>query len=84
MFKVSFLRFFIGCHYIIAQANSELDSKGNDIYMTRYQTADFLSVDISTVHNWTKKGLLKSYGIGYRRYYNKKEIIDYLLEHQLS
>ncbi|PWE00997.1 helix-turn-helix domain-containing protein [Marinilabilia rubra] len=43
-------------------------------YLTRHETAKLLKVDLSTVHNWTKKGILKRYGIGNRVYYKFSEI----------
>ena len=43
-------------------------------YLTRAQVAELLSIDISTVHNYTKRGLLKSYGIGRRVYYLRSEV----------
>ena len=43
-------------------------------YLTRRQVAEMLSIDLSTLHHWTKKGKLTSYGIGNRVYYKKSEI----------
>ena len=43
-------------------------------YMTRDEVKNLLKVDISTVHNWTKSGKLKSYGIGNRIYYKRDEV----------
>lgn len=43
-------------------------------YLTRQETADLLKVDLSTIHNYTKKSKLKAYGIGHRVYYKRKEI----------
>lgn len=43
-------------------------------YMTRQQVAEMLDVDLSTVHNWTKKGTLTSYGINGRVYYIRSEV----------
>ena len=43
-------------------------------YLTRNEVKKLLKVDLSTVHNWTKKGKLKSYGIGHRVYYKRTEI----------
>lgn len=43
-------------------------------YMTRNEVKDMLHVDLSTVHNWTKKGKLKAYGIGNRIYYKRDEV----------
>ncbi len=48
--------------------------------MTRNQVADFFHIDLSTVHNWTKRGLLKSVGIGNRVYYKRKEIEESLVK----
>ena len=48
--------------------------------MSRQEVADYLKIDISTVHNWTRKGRLISYGIGYRVYYRRSEIESSLLK----
>lgn len=47
--------------------------------MTRQEVADYFQIDISTVYNWTKKGTLISYGIGYRVYYKRSEIESSLI-----
>ncbi|WP_271393565.1 helix-turn-helix domain-containing protein [Aequorivita sinensis] len=65
-------------HYI-----DQLNTNQNDVFLTRAETAEYLKVDPSTLWNWTNKGKLKSYGIGNRRYYNKKEIIDLLRKNEL-
>ena len=51
-------------------------------YMTRQEVADFLKVDISTVHNYTKRGLLKSYGIERRVLYKRDEVEQAVVELQ--
>lgn len=43
-------------------------------YLTRSEVAELLKIDLSTVHNWTRKGRLTSYGIGSRIYYKRKEV----------
>jgi len=43
-------------------------------YLTRNQVKEMLDVDLSTIHNWTKRGKLKAYGIGNRVYYKRSEI----------
>ena len=43
-------------------------------FITRSETRDVLKVDLSTLHNWTKKGKLKAYGIGNRVYYRRDEV----------
>lgn len=62
----------------------ELNTNQNDIFLTRTETAEYLKVDLSTHWNWTNKGKLTSYGLGNRRYYNKKEIIDLLRRNELQ
>lgn len=43
-------------------------------FMTRNEVRDLLQVDISTVHNLTKRGKLKAYGLGGRVYYKRAEV----------
>lgn len=42
--------------------------------LTRKEAAEMLKVNLSTIHNHTKKGKLKAYGLGYRVYYKRSEI----------
>ena len=42
--------------------------------LTRQQVAEMLSINLSTLHYWTKQGKLTSYGIGNRVYYKRSEI----------
>lgn len=50
-----------------------------DDLLTRKEVADLLKIDLSTIHNWTKKGRLKSYGIGNRVYFRRKDIDEALI-----
>lgn len=43
-------------------------------YLTRAELAKILKCDLSTIHNWTKKGKLKPYAIGNRVYYKRSEV----------
>lgn len=43
-------------------------------YLTRAEVKDLLKIDLSTIHNWSKKGKLQAYGIGGRVYYKRSEI----------
>ena len=43
-------------------------------YLTRNEVAEMLRCDLSTIHNWTKKGKLIPYGIGNRVYYKRSEV----------
>lgn len=63
----------------IADLRKDYQPKKPNEYLTRYEVAEMFSVDISTVHNWTKKGKLKSYGIGARVYYKRVEVEEALI-----
>ena len=46
----------------------------------RNETAEMLKINVSTLHNWVKKGKLKSYGIEGRVYFKRSEIEQALVE----
>lgn len=48
-------------------------------YLTRKETAKLLKVDISTLHNWHKQGILIPKQIGRRVYYLLSDIKDAML-----
>lgn len=48
-------------------------------YLTRSEVAKMLKCDLSTLHNWVKKGKLIPYGIGNRVYFKRSEIEAVLL-----
>ena len=52
----------------------EFQPKQPTEYLTRKDVKELLKVDLSTVHNWTKKGKLKAYGIAGRIYYKRHEV----------
>jgi|TARA_B110000914_G_C15240396_1_gene343843 predicted DNA-binding transcriptional regulator AlpA len=55
-----------------------LQTQNSDELLTREQTCKFLQIDSSTLWAWTKKGKVKAYGIGNRRYYKKAELLESL------
>lgn len=66
---------------IISGINTKLEElkkgfspKSPTEYLTRKQVAEMFKIDISSVHNWTKKGIIISYQIGGRVYYKRSEI----------
>lgn len=66
---------------LYSRLKSELDTLKKDFqakepteFLTRNEVRDWLKVDLSTVHNWTKKGKLKAYGLGNRVYYRRSEV----------
>ena len=58
----------------IADIKQNFQPKVPTEYISRSLVAKMLDCDLSTVHNWTKKGHLQAYGIGGRVYYKKNEI----------
>jgi DNA-binding transcriptional regulator YiaG len=48
-------------------------------YLTRKETAELLKVDISTLHNWNKQGILKPKQIGRRIFYALADIEEAML-----
>ncbi len=72
---------------IIDGVNSKLEDlkknfqpKESEELLTRSDVAELFKIDLSSVHNWTKKGKLKSYGVsGSSRIYYKRSEINQLL-----
>jgi excisionase family DNA binding protein len=58
----------------IDSLRSEFQPKQPTEYLTRSEVRDLLQVNLSTVHNLTKRGKLKAYGIGGRVYYKRSEV----------
>lgn len=56
------------------ELKSSFEPKSAPEYITRQELANQLKCDLSTIHNWTKKGKLKAYGIGNRVYYKRSEV----------
>ena len=58
----------------IDKLKKEFQPKIPTEYLTRNEVKELLSVDLSTIHNWQKKGKLRAYGIGARVYYKRHEV----------
>ncbi len=63
----------------IDNLKSEFHLKNPEEYLTRTYVKKLLEVDMSTIHNWTKSGKLKAYGIGNRIYYKRTEVEQALI-----
>jgi len=48
-------------------------------YLTRKEVAQLFKVDLSTIHNWCKRGKLRPYGIGKRVYFLKSDVQNALV-----
>ncbi|WP_298266056.1 helix-turn-helix domain-containing protein [uncultured Lutibacter sp.] len=63
----------------VAELHKELQSKKfTEELLTRDAACKFLKIDSSTLWSWTKKGKVKAYGIGARRYYKRSELLECL------
>ena len=49
-----------------------------DRLLTREETAELLTISLTTLNNWTKDKKLKAYGIKNRVYYKKSEVLSAL------
>ena len=49
-------------------------------YLSRNDVSNMLGINLSSVHNWTKKGLLRAYQISGRVYYKRSEIEESIVE----
>ena len=63
----------------IDKLQEQFQPKEPEELMTRNEVRNFFKVDLSTVHNWTKKGKLISYGLGHRIYYKRSEVEQAIL-----
>lgn len=64
----------------LEQLKKDFQPKQPNEYLTRNDVSEMLKIDISSVHNWTKKGKLKAYGIGGRVYYKRDEVENSIIE----
>ena len=48
--------------------------------LTREEACKLLKVCLSTLWRWTNKGKITIYGIGYKRFYKKGELLESLIK----
>jgi hypothetical protein len=48
-------------------------------YLTRQNVADMFDINLSSVHNWSKKGILKPLAISGRIYFERKAVEEALI-----
>lgn len=63
-----------GVRMEINELKKEFQPKQPTEFLTRNEVKELLKVDLSTVHNWTKRGKLRAYGICSRVYYKRNEV----------
>jgi hypothetical protein len=59
---------------LIRLLSTNKEKASQEQYLTRREVSEMLKCDISTVHSWIKRKILKAYGIGNRVYYKLSEI----------
>ena len=64
----------------LAEIKLNLKPKEPTKYLGRKEVAEMLDVNISTIHNWTVKGILTALQIGGRIYYRRSDIEDAMIE----
>ncbi len=57
----------------------EYQPREPDALLSRHEVAELLRVDISSVHNYSKRGILKRHSIGNRILYKRSEVLDSLI-----
>jgi hypothetical protein len=58
----------------ITELSQNFQPQEPEEYLTRDEVSKLFKVDLSTIHNWTKKGILKPYYKGNKVYYLKSEL----------
>ena len=64
----------------IEKLKKDFQPKEPTEYLTRNEVKELLKCDLSTIHNWNKKGKLKAYGIGNRVFYKRSEVEKAIIE----
>lgn len=68
----------ISLEELVARSN-EPNYSLNEL-LSRKEVATYFKVNISTVRNWTKQGILTKYGVGDRVYYKRCEVEEVLTQ----
>lgn len=64
---------------VINQHQNSVKTIDDEVYYTRKQVASLFDVELSTIHNWSKKGILHPVGLGNRVYFKRSEIEQALI-----
>jgi len=65
---------------LIPELSKQFHPKQPTVYLTRNEVAKMLKINLSTVHNWTKKGVLTGYYIQGRVYYKRAEVENAIVQ----
>jgi excisionase family DNA binding protein len=70
---------FEGLQNQIKELNQKFEPKQPTEYLTRNEVSELLKCDLSTLHNWVKKGKLIPFSIGNRIYFKRSDIENALV-----
>ncbi len=70
---------FEGIQNQLTELKQNFEPKAPTEYLTRNELAEMLKCDLSTIHNWCKKGKLHPYGIGNRVYFKRADLESLLI-----
>ena len=59
---------------IVERLTERTSNTKKDRYYTRRQLSELLSVDLATLHRWSKSGKLPSHRLGGRVYYKQSDL----------
>jgi hypothetical protein len=62
------------------ELKKSFQAKTPDELLTRSETAKLLKINLSSVHNWSKRGILTAFQMGGRVYYKLSQIESTLIE----
>ncbi|SHK72169.1 Helix-turn-helix domain-containing protein [Maribacter aquivivus] len=65
---------------LLNELEKSFQPKTPEELLSRRETADLLKINLSSLYNWTKKGILKSYGCSGKVYYKRSEVESALIE----
>lgn len=63
----------------LEELKKEFQPKTPEEYLTRKETAELLKVNLSTIHAYANKGILKPLGLSGRVYFRRSEIEESLI-----
>ncbi len=66
----------------LQEIKDNLKPKEQTKYLSRNEVAEMLGINVSSLHNWTKKGILQAYQIGGRIYYKREELEEAIVKLQ--
>ncbi|MEB3005603.1 helix-turn-helix domain-containing protein [Capnocytophaga sp. G2] len=66
------------------ELKKDFQPKEPTVYLSRQEVKQMLGINLTTLNNWTKKGILTSYGIGGRVYYKRHEVEKAIIQLQTA